>query len=96
MHPRQPRQAPTPMPAKKPQNQHKVDVTLSLKPDHLAELERFDDYGYRSRSHMADEAIAVLLNLKKRLKAQQEAETSRNASGVGDELSRTEGSGRGQ
>lgn len=57
------------MPPKKPKDHHKVDVTLSLKPSNVKALESYDEYGYRSRSHMADDAIAVLVEVKKRLKA---------------------------
>jgi len=59
-----------PMPPRKPLNQHKQSMTVSIEPMNRAWIrENFQGNGFRSESHLVDEAIRLL---KERLKEESD------------------------
>lgn len=51
-----------PMPPRKPLDQHRVQLSVTVDRDHRVWLrENFAGLGYRSESHAIDEAIALLI-----------------------------------
>lgn len=56
-----PKSVGNPMPPRKPLNEHKQSMTVSIEPRNRNWIrENFQDKGFRSESHMVDEAIRVL------------------------------------
>jgi len=54
-------QAGNPVPPRKPLNQHKQSMTVSIEPSHRTWIrESFQDNGFRSESHLVDAAIRLL------------------------------------
>ncbi len=55
----------TTMPPRKPLNQHKRPMTVSLEPEHREWIrEHYREYGFRSESHAVDAAIRLLIEKK--------------------------------
>ena len=56
-----PRQMKRPMPPRKPLDQHKQSMTVSIDPSNRKWIrDSFRDNGYRSESHLVDGAISLL------------------------------------
>ncbi len=55
------------MPPRKPLDQHKQSMTVSLEPSNRKWIrESFQDNGFRSESHLVDEAIRLLMEKTER------------------------------
>lgn len=56
-----PKKGTTPMPPRKPPNEHKQSMTVSIEPaNRLWVRENFQGNGFRSESHLVDAAILLL------------------------------------
>lgn len=62
-----PKKVGPPMPSRKPLNEHKQSMTVSIEPMNRNWIrENFRDKGFRSESHLVDEAIRLLMEKTER------------------------------
>ncbi len=64
-----PRQARASMPPRKPLDEHKQPMTVTLQPENRRWLrDHYQELGYRSESHAVDDAIRLLKETKEKEK----------------------------
>lgn len=50
---------------RKPESEHKKQLTVTLEPEHVEFVNKyFKDLGYRSKSHLVDQAIEILMKAR--------------------------------
>ena len=55
------------LPPRKPLNEHKQSMSVTIEPEHREWVRNnFRQYGFRSESHVVDEAIRLLIEMKER------------------------------
>jgi metal-responsive CopG/Arc/MetJ family transcriptional regulator len=55
------------LPRKKSEIKHKKSISVTITPENVQEINtRFDEWGYRSVSHLVDDAVSRLIKLKKK------------------------------
>ena len=53
------------MPRSKPYVKHKKSISITINPENVAEIyNHFDEWGYRSVSHLVDDAVSRLIKIK--------------------------------